>query len=442
MDLTVKQDLGRRLVLALGVSGLAIALIAPAASAATPKTKVASQTNADVQTSEYAHTGDISKTGQFVVFVTAQNGIDRGDNNNWDDVFRRNMKAGSTKIVSVSSSEKLGDGSSWDPVVSEDGKVVAFTSNAGNLLDGKVTSNDQVYVRNVASGKTSLVSKGGSGAANGDSEDAHLSSGGRYIVFHSVATNLTKRNTGGLEQIYLRDRSKGKTFLISRNKKGKAGNGDSFDAQVSQGGRFVVYTSSASNLVGTFNKGKDQIYKFDRVTGKTSLISKNNKGKAGNFHSADAEIAAKAAVIVYESDASNLIGNDTNDTDDVFMRKNGRTSRVSKNHRGKQLNGSDGAEDPDISNSGRWLTFMSDATNATKAPHNGAYDHAYLRDLKTGKLTLVSRNGTKIGNDSANDVQISDDGRFVSFGSDATNLIPGGDANADEEDVLRRGPYH
>lgn len=442
MDLTVKQGLGQRLVLALGVSGLAIALIAPAAGAATPKTKVASQTNADVQTSLAAWSGDSSKSGQFVVFVTAQNGIDGGDNNNHEDVFRRNMKTGTTRIVSVSSSEKIGDDNSWDPVVSEDGKVVAFNSAADNLIDGKVTSNEQVYVRNMKSGKTFLISKGSSGAANTHAEDPHLSSGGRYIVFHSSATNLTSKNTNGKAQVYLRDRASGKTFLISKNKKGKAGNGDSWDAQVSQGGRFVVYTSSASNLVGTFNKGNDQIYKYDRVTGKTSLISKNNNGKAGNANSNDAEIAAKAAVIVYESDASNLIGSDTNGTDDIFMRKNGRTSRVSKNYRGKQLNGSDGAENPDISVSGRWVVFESDAKNATKAGHSGAYDHVYLRDLKTGKLVLVSRRGSVPANGRTDQAQISDDGRFVTIENFATNLVPGGDTNDGVEDVLRRGPYH
>jgi hypothetical protein len=367
-----------------------------------------------------------------------------GDSNGQPDVFRRSVKTGVTKIVSVSSSEVQGDDESYDAVVSADGRFVAFGSSADNLIDGKTINYDQVYLRDMKSGKTFLVSTGSSGPAQGNSRDPHMSSGARYIVFDSVAENLVGKNTFGTRQVYLRDRVAGKTFLISKNKFGKAGNGTSHDAQVSQGGRFVVYTSYASNLVGANNKGHSQIYKYDRKTGKTSLISKNKFGKAGNFDSEDAEIAAKATVIVYESDANNLIGfkKDTNKTDDIFMRKAGKTSRVSRNYRGRQLNGSDGSEDPDISNNGRWLTFATDAKNATKAGHSGAYSRVYLLDLKSGKLTLVSRLGAKVADGLTDGAQISDDGRFITFDSRATNMIPGGDGNSSTNDVLRRGPYH
>jgi hypothetical protein len=430
----------------VGVIVLALLATTAVATAATPKSKLANVTKAGNQTSSSADDMAISKNGQYVVWVTSQNGVVPADSNNDPDVFIRNIKGGSTRIVSLSNTEAIGNGGSWDPVVSGSGRYVAFGSDSSNLVNGFSINDEQIFLRDRKSGTTKIISqKGGNEANNGGAWDAHFSDGARYIVFTSNASNLTTKATGGHEQIYLYDRFLKKMSLVSRNNAGKAGTDDSFDAQISQGGRYIVFTSRADNMVFANDKGHDQVYLHDRKTKKTRLISKNKFGKAGNESSNDGEISAKAAVVVFESDASNLLGpgRDTNGNDDVFMRKNGKVSRVSLNWNGKQLKGgSDGAEDPDISVNGRWLVFESDAKNATKAGHSGAYDLTYLRDLKTGKVTIISRKFAKIANAQTGDAHVSDDGRFVVIESNATNLIPGGDANGSTTDVLRRGPYH
>ena len=219
----------RRLAVALGVSALAIVLLAPAASAAPTKTKLVSQSSAGTQGDERSFGQEISATGRFVAFDSVA-GLVSGDVNGERDIYIRDFKKGKTKLVSKAAGGGSGNDDSWGPSISANGRFVVFTSEASDLIVGSVNNMDAVYVRDTVKNKTRLISRSSSGAqANAHSFSPSISADGRWVAFESAATNLVNKNTFGVRQIYLFDRKNNKLSLVSRNKKGKAGNDDSDD---------------------------------------------------------------------------------------------------------------------------------------------------------------------------------------------------------------------
>ncbi|MEA2025094.1 MAG: calcium-binding protein, partial [Chloroflexota bacterium] len=401
----------------------------PAASAA-PRTKLISQNSGHAQAGDVSFTGGISANGNSVAFMTAADNLDPGDSNASPDVYLRNVARGKTKIVSVSSSGVNGDGDSEGPAISASGRFIVFASGAHNLIDGRWLPSWQIYLRDRAKGRTFLVSKNSAGGrANDMSFNPEISADGRYVVFESNATNLTGKGTKGAQQIYLRDRKLRKTFLISQNNVGKAGNSYSGQPQVSANGRFVAFMSWATNLTSKDTNLFDQIYLRDRKLKRTFLISQH-KGKAANNETYDPRMSADGRFVVFASIASNLAAADTNGKRDIYLRDRakGKTKRVSLNWKGRQLWGSSGS--PDLSDNGRRIVFASGAKNTIKGGLSGAFEHVFRRDLATGKVKLVSRsNKGGQGNGPSRMPRISADGRYVTFTSAATNLVPGGDAN-------------
>jgi Tol biopolymer transport system component len=434
----------RSLALSLGVCALAIVMLAPITSAATPKTKLASQNNEGFQANQESLRHEISASGRFVVYDSDAGNLVAEDLNGRTDIFIRDFKAGTTKLVNSALGGGVGNGGSARPTVSGNGRFIAFLSTSTDLIAGGTNGLAHVFVRDRKKGKTELISKSSVGTqANGGSLDAVISADGRWVAFESGADNLVVKDTKGKRQIYLFDRDTDKLILVSRNNAGTAGNGQSEEPAISANGRYIVYQSSATNLKSKDNKSRLQIFLFDKRKKRTEFISRNKMGKAGNDHSVNPAISGDGARVVYASAATNL-GKDTNGRADAYMRdrKARKTSRVSLNWKGKQLNGGNAGanSEPDISASGRWVAFKSSAKNATKgSTHSGVYYHIYARDLVSGTIKRISRRA-KPANDESDEPELSRDGTFVSFRSDATNLIKGGDANGDKEDIFRRGP--
>ncbi|MFV2064756.1 MAG: TolB family protein [Chloroflexota bacterium] len=434
----------RRLAVSLGVSVLAIMLAAPTAGAATPKTRLVSKSSAKIQGDKASLVADISGTGQFVAFDSRATNLIRGDDNNSSDVFIRDSKTGKTRLVSKSFVAGVASGKSSRPSISVSGRYIAFQSDASDLTRRDANDKVDVFVWDRKRNGSELISRNKDGAQGDDhSFNPAISANGRWVAFESSATNLVGEDNKGNRQIYLFDRSTHDMILVSRNGRGRAGNSDSRNPAITAKGHYVVYESAATNLTSKDSKGYTQVYKFDRVTMRTTLVSRNNKGKAGNNDSNDPAISTDDARVVFNSLATNF-AKDTNGVADVYMRdrKAKRTRRVSLNWRGKQLNG--GSQqvntNPDISANGKWVAFESAATNATKrSTFSGAYEQLYARNLQTGLVKLISRRGP-IANASSNEPTFSDDGAFAAFTSQGTNLIAGGDVNGDDEDVFRRGP--
>src|SRR5256712_380330 len=227
----------------------------------------------------------------------------------------------STKRVSVDSHGAQGNGGSFDPAISADGRFVAFDSVASNLVAGDTNAAFDVFVRDRKTGKTRRVSVDSHGAqGNGDSFDPAISADGRFVAFDSVASNLVAGDTNAASDVFVRDRKTGKTRRVSVASHGTQGNGASFGPSISADGRFVAFTSAASNLVaGDSNEAYDVFVRV-RKTAKPSPASLDSHGAQGNGESFNPAISADGRFVAFRSSASNLVAGDTNGAADVFVR--------------------------------------------------------------------------------------------------------------------------
>ena len=192
---------------------------------------------------------------------------------------------------------------------------------------------------------------------------------------------------------------------------------------ISSDGRFVAFESEASNLVTNDTNGFIDAFVHDLQTGATERVSVNSSGKQGNLESGFPSIRSDGRFVAFQSLASDLVANDTNNTSDVFVRDlpTGATERVSVNSSEAQAD--NWSAGPSISSDGRFVAFESIATNLVANDTNGSRD-VFVRDLQTGTTQRVSIDSSgKQGNLNSYDPSISSDGRFVAFGSEASNLV-------------------
>ncbi|MGB3511588.1 MAG: DUF4347 domain-containing protein, partial [Microcoleaceae cyanobacterium] len=246
--------------------------------------------------------------------------------------------------------------------------------------------------------------------ANGVSSYPTISGNGRFVAFSSVADNLIPGDTNETRDIFIHDRETDVTSLVSVNSAGEPGNGFSYSSSISADGRFIVFGSDADNLVpGDTNEVRD-VFIHDRETGSTSLVSVNSAGEQANAGSGNAIITADASEILFSSSADNLVVGDTNEEQDIFVRdlETGITSRVSLDSSGNQINGSSSISS--ISANGRFIAFSSDVDNLVPGEENC---QIYIRDRETGTISCItaeSHPGSGIGS-----TTISNDGRFIAF---------------------------
>lgn len=261
--------------------------------------------------------------------------------------------------------------------------------------------------------------------ADRSSLSAAASPDGSCIAFISSATNLSDLDTnGGIPDIYLFDIDAQICKPVSITSTGVIGNNLSLSPDLSREGRFVVFASAADNLVPDDSNGSFDIFVKDMQTGEISRVSVASDGTQANDHSAHPKISADGNLIVFESDADNLVPNDNNGTTDVFVhdRKRGRTWRVSISNDGEE--GGLASFSPDISSDGKWITFCSRANNLVEG-HEGDYIDVFVCPVKgRNKLTMISVNSSGVaGEGNSISPAISADGRYVVFESEAENLV-------------------
>jgi Tol biopolymer transport system component len=339
-----------------------------------------------------------------------------------------------TSRVSVSSAGAQADDGSVGPAISANGRYVAFVSYASNLVDGDTNGVPDVFVRDRRAGTTSRVSVSNTGVeANGPSVISYkpaISADGRYVAFESSASNLVPGDTNGRFDVFVRDRRAGTTSRVSVSDTGAEANGDSFNASVSADGRYVAFVSTASNLVHGDTNGRFDVFVRDRRAGTTSRVSMTDTGAEGNADSFNASVSADGRYVGFVSYASNLVLGDTNGVPDVFVhdRRAHLTSRVNVSSTGAQAQGETlfGPINVAISANGRYVTFNSAASNLVPGDTNGARD-VFVRDRRAGTTSRVSVSDTGAeANGDSFEPAISADGRYVAFDSFASNLVPGG----------------
>ena len=385
-------------------------------------------------------TPSISSTGRFVAFQSGGTKLAGSDTNSADDVFVRDRKNGTTERVSVTSGGKEGHLDSGSPAISADGRFVAFYSFATNLVAGDTNGKRDVFVRDRKTGKTRRISVNSAGQqGNGASDGASVSADGRFVAFWSNATDLVTGDTNNSSDIFVRDRKTSKTERVSVNSGGAQSEAaDTTNPSISADGRFVAFESSANNLVGGDRNGETDIFVRDRKAGATQRVSVSSNGEQANGYSEFPSVSADGRFVAFDSVASNLVAGDTNNAKDIFVRdlQTGTTRRVSIASQAAPGN-SDSAF-ASISAHGRFVAFESFANNLVGGDSNNKFD-VFVRD-RTGHRTVrvsVNSHGAQGNNDSIFP-SISADGRFVAFASAASNLVAG-DTNGLADDFVR-GP--
>lgn len=333
-----------------------------------------------------------------------------------------------TERVSERSNGVEGNDDSFWCAISGDGNFVGFTSRASNIIGADRNDATDVFLFNRETETPEFVSVRSTGTqANRASEAPSLSHTGRYVAFTTAATNLAiKGDRNGVQDVFVYDRNEGRTNRASIRSDLKEANGTSYDPSISANGRFVAFTSTASNLaVKGDNNGDADVFVHDRTTLKTNRVSISSKLKEGNGSSYSPSISGDGRIVAFVSQANNLVRRDTNRRPDIFVynRATRKTIRVSIASDGTQANGESAA--PMISADGGFVAFHSNASNLVEDDTNDRAD-VFVHDLSSGETTRVSRGmaNTEANGDSYIPA-ISGDGRYVAFQSWANNLVPG-----------------
>jgi Tol biopolymer transport system component len=390
----------------------------------------------------------ISADGRFVAFQSTADDLVATDTNGTWDVFVRDRESGTTTLVSVNKdgtdSGKVGTSGwgSFSPMISADGRFVTFTSDAADLVATDANGRHDIFVRDLQSGTTNLVSVNEEGAdsGNGNSWISAISADGRFVAFTSIADDLVNTDTNGVYDVFVRDLQRGSTTLVSVNKdETDSGNDGSNYPVISSDGRIVAFESYADDLVATDTNGKRDVFVRDFQSGTTTLVSVNKDGTdSGNGYSnAQREdtqipqptISADGRFVAFESTANDLVATDTGGYD-VFVRdlQNGTTTLISVNKDGTGSGNGD-SWNPVVSPDGQFVAFTSFASDLVETTDTNGERDVFVRDLQSGTTTLVSINkdgtdsGTCAGFCYSSFPMISPDGRFVVFNSGANDLV-------------------
>jgi len=367
----------------------------------------------------------ISSDGRFVLFLSTASNLSTNDDDGsrFVDVFLRDRTNQTTTLVSVNrTGVGGGDGHSVSPVISADGRYVAFESEASNLVASDTNGVSDVYVRDLQAGTTTLLSanRSATGAGNGASTSPLISADGRYVAFVSAASDLVANDTNAALDVFVRDLQTETTTLASVRADGNTGgNGDSDSPALTPDGRWLAFSSKATDLVAGVTNNQGEIYVRDLSSGGTTIWASANSaaimqtvatGSTRPINSFNPVIGADGKFAAFKSfGAARLL-----------LRHNlqtGATDLVSTNAAGNASSGSD-ASGPDLTPDGRFIAFTE-----TTEP-SGIYSAVYLWDAQSGTKTLVSANltGTISTNTRSDTPAISADGRFVAFLSDAPDL--------------------
>ncbi len=410
---------------------------AAAAPPAPGVTVLASLSSAGVQGNQDSHLPAMSANGRFVAFASLSDNLVPGDTNIASDVFVRDRLTGTTERVSVSSRGREGNESSGllqglsGPSISGDGRFVAFDSIASNLVRGDTNGQADVFVHDRQTGATERVSVASDGTqANADSTAAHISRDGRLVAFTSFAENLVPDLDPGIDfgrDMFVHDRSTGVTERISEGFDGTEADGESFDPLLNADGRFVYFTSFAANLVAGDRDNDDlDAYVFDRQAGTMESITAN-RGSAETFvlnHGTATGISGDGRFLTFVTADDGFVAPDTNGfAEDAWLvdRATGEYVLVGVNDSGEQ--GDDATFADGVSDDGRIVALTSLATNFG-GPAT-VRQSVYVRDRAAGvtRIVSVATDGTD-GDRDSNEPWLSPDGSQVAFASRATTFVP------------------
>ncbi|GIK55502.1 MAG: hypothetical protein BroJett015_11650 [Chloroflexota bacterium] len=369
-----------------------------------------------------AHPG-VSADGRFVVFESNASNLVADDQNNVTDIFVYDRVLGMMQRVSVAGDGSEATHANTQATISADGSLIAFSSQSGNLVPGDTNNRPDIFVHNRVTGSTERVSVASNGSqSNGQfTHSPVISADGRSVLFVSDATNLSDillPHQGN--HLFVHDLDSRQTTLVDVNSENIPANGDSLWADISADGRFVVFTSWASNLTSdTPTEATGRLFVHDRVTGITKLIGE------GIAQAISANGRYVAYLRTVENEGVYLF---------IYDWKSAAETQVSWIASG--IHGRPGTNEVNMSADGRYVVFRgvgrNEVTNEEKS-----YTDIFLYDQVEGSIELISVDSHNMpANSGSGHPDISDDGNWVVFDSNANNLV-NNDTN-EETDVFIR----
>lgn len=392
-----------------------------------------------------------SQDGRFVAFESLATNLIANDTNLLRDIFVYDRQNGQMARVSIATGggESLG-GASQNARMTPDGRFVVFDSFATNLVTGDTNATSQggggrdifIHDRNNSTTERVSVNSAGeqgfcnvlpAGGVECNSFSGSISADGRYVAFSSYAQNLAS-GVNTFSNVYVRDRQSGTTTRISVGTQANGNtNGDSLAAAISADGNFVVFQSQASDLVTTNGaadtNGVSDIFVWSKATGNITRVSTGDTGNIANGASFQPTISANGQVVGFASVASDLVPNDVNGQQDIFVKTwqptgAGLVQRVSVDAAGVEGNGESAG--PFLSPDGNLVVFESVATNLVQGTATNGNRHVFVANRSGSGVFMRRMSASSAGLDGDGDSHfgvISDDGRFVGFSSFATNLV-------------------
>jgi len=370
----------------------------------------------------------ISSDGRYVAFVSEASNLVPGDTNGLPDIFLRDLQSNITTRVTKSYTGSQAYGYYYDPSISDDGNYLVFSSNAFNLVPGDTNGESDIFLYNIQTTTITLVSISTNGSqGNDDSYDPDISSDGRYITFGSKASNLVSGDQNQEADVFLHDVQTGNTTLISVASGGTQGDTFSTAPSISADGRYIVFASRSTTYGHLNPSGHINLYRHDTQTGETQIVSTSSDGIPGNCCSSNPSLSNNGRFVVFNSCATSFVSKDTNGAWDVFLKDidTGPIARISVSNDGNL--GNDYSTNPSISGDGRYITYLSMASNLVSGDTNQVMD-IFLYNIQSAETMRISiaSNGQQ-GNFEVdyNTPAISGNGQYIVYTSHASNLVMG-----------------
>lgn len=369
----------------------------------------------------------VASGGGHIAFSSQATNLVSGDTSDRWDIFVADLTTGVITRESVDSSGAEANEYSWTPSLSADGRWVAFVSAATNLVPQSGIGH-QAYLRDRWLGSTVVLNVDAQGVpALPESGDPFVSDDGRYVAFWSQAP-LVAGDGNSQPDVYVRDLLTATTERVSLGLGGGDPLGASWPHAISADGRFVAIYSTASNLVPNDTNGQRDMFVFDRATGSTERISVSSSGVEGNANSGGygADFTADGRFVVFTSEANNLVAGDTNGRRDAFLRDRllGTTERMTMAPNGAQS--SNDVLNCALSDDG--TRFVATMHSPGMPPWIPAWTHVYVRELPSGFARAVAL--TSMGNIANSSTfgsasSISANGAKIAYWTSASNLVAG-----------------
>jgi len=413
----------QRIVIALLSAGIALISLVPGMAVTGGTTQRISVTSDELEAHGDSVDAAVSDNGRFVAFASDATDLVTGDTNGKTDIFVRDRLNGTTERVSVDSDEAQAlDGDSTHPAISGDGRFVVFRSGATNLRANDNIVLYELYLRDRTAGTTEVVSVSDDEQGVGSADYPDISADGRYVAFQSNDVPFPDRTALGRLDIFVRDRTAGTTELVSiSDSEEQASGGGSGYPTISDDGNLVAFESSANNLSPDDVQIHSNIFLRNRSAGTTALVDVSSAEEQANYQSAGAVISANGQFVAFISSADNLVPNDT-DIYDVFVRDlvAGTTEKVSFSS--DEVAANSNSVIAAISGDGRFVAFDTYATNLDDTDTYYSSD-IFVRDRLLGTTERVSTTAEAGPGDNSFNPSISADGGVVAFESEATDLV-------------------